>query len=122
MCVAIVCIAWLSAHSRTTYSNRNRNTYLGFVLSSKSPRARLLTVRLIFCAEIVQPLGSMRPAASLKLSRQVSVARRVDQEREYSNHTCTNRGDIDAATLAGCIYRLNYMTSRKFDSLKTNKT
>jgi hypothetical protein len=46
----------------------------------------------------------------------------VEQQREYSNHTCTNRGDIDAATLAGCIYRLNYMTSRKFDSPRSNKT
>jgi hypothetical protein len=41
---SIVFSAWLSARRRATYSNPNRNTYLGCVLGSKSPRARLLTV------------------------------------------------------------------------------
>jgi hypothetical protein len=54
----------------------------------------------------------------------VAGGRRTDVKngREYSNHTCTNPGDIDAASAARCIYRLNYKRSRKFDALWSNKT
>jgi hypothetical protein len=39
---AIVFSAWLSARRRATYSNPNKNTYLGCVLGFKSSRVRLL--------------------------------------------------------------------------------